>query len=112
MLPDGWDLSYKLEKRDEWRKWIKDIPFIEFPPTWKVKIIPPFGNAIVRFIIMVGPHEVSIYLDCYDKLGCFGSPYWEVYPCEGSTGRCKMDDTKTLLEMIANRNPAMPEETK
>lgn len=43
---------------------------------------------------------VSIYLDCYDMLGFFGEPYWELYPISEDTFRCKMLDTDALLNAI------------
>lgn len=101
-----WLLISKYDAEMESSKWIKEIPYIEFPSSWKVKIIPPFCGAVVRFIVMLPdfPKDtISVYLDCYDQLGFFGQPYWEVYPYQGDTGRCPMDDTKTLLEMIGDR---------
>jgi hypothetical protein len=44
--------------------------------------------------------EVSIYLDCYDSLGSYGKPYWEVYPHESDVYRCDMADTESLLNAI------------
>lgn len=104
-------LSYELEKRDEWAKWREEIPFIPFKETWQIKIIPPSSNAIVRFQIRSTINYeswCSIYLDCYDKLGSYGKPYWEVYPVEGDVARCDMEDITSLLLNIAkalNENP-------
>lgn len=91
-----------VERTQEWRKWIEEIPYISFPAEWEVKIIPPFNRAIVRFIAkhkQTG-RECSVYLDCYDELGCFGSPYWEVYPHDKDVFRCPMDDIESLLKAI------------
>ena len=84
----------------EHSKWLKEIPYIQFPDDWQVQISPPFAGAVVRFRVIKDKAEVSIYLDCYDKLGCYGEPYWEVYPHEGDVYRCDMDDTKSLLNAI------------
>lgn len=46
--------------------------------------------------------HASIYLDCYGRLGCYGSPYWEVYPYEGDVFRCDMSDAEGLLNAIAH----------
>jgi len=86
-------------------KWIKEIPVIKFPRSWSVKIIPPFGGAVVRFLITKSEdakNRVSVYLDCYDMLGFWGKPYWEVYPSyNNDTFRCDMLDTKKLIDAIS-----------
>ena len=89
----------------EYYKWAKEIPFIHFPDKYEVKIIPPFGGAVARFIVQQREWRElgtrSIYLDCYDRLGCFGEPYWELFPCAGDdVYRCRMDDTQALLDAI------------
>jgi len=92
----------EVEREEEWgEKWIKEIPHLHFKQDWKVKIIPPFGGAIARFWIDKGDNHVSVYLDCYDKLGYFGAPYWEVYPYEEDVYRVAMNDTDELLKIIA-----------
>ena len=84
----------------EHSKWQKEIPYIQFPADWQVQISPPFAGAVVRFRVKKDKAEVSIYLDCYDRLGCYGEPYWEVYPHEGDVYRCDMSDTESLLNAI------------
>ena len=64
------------------------------------KIIPPFAGAIVRFMIDKGDKHVSVYLDCYDNLGCFGSPYWEIYPYEEDVYRTSMENVDDLMLRI------------
>ena len=92
----------EVERDEEWReKWIQKIPHLHFKQDWKVKIIPPFGGAIARFLIDKGDNHVSVYLDCYDKLGYFGEPYWEVYPYEEDVYRVAMNDTDELVKIIA-----------
>lgn len=93
---------YELERVFEWRKWAEEIPDIKFPSHWNVKIIPPFAAAMIRFLVTQdgGSRQISIYLDCYDTLGCFDEPYWEIYPHEGDTYRCSMKNTDELLEQI------------
>jgi len=98
-------LTYELEKADEWRKWMLLIPFIEWPSGWKVRACPPFSGAIVRYHVqtpkMNGEKFVSVYLDCYDRIGYYGEPYWEVYPHEGDVGRCAMANVTELLKLIS-----------
>lgn len=103
------DLRELLEARTliechyEWRKWSREIPYIKFPGNWEVKAIPPFGGAIIRYVIK---HEnsnddISIYLDCYGELGAVGEPYWELYPdIDGDAFRCGMNDIDDLLEKL------------
>jgi hypothetical protein len=99
---ENYRLPYEYEEMMEHRKWMKEIPYIQFPADWKVQITPPFAGAVVRFRVQKNDAEVSIYLDCYDRLGCYGSPYWEVYPHEGDVFRCDMSDTESLLNAITH----------
>ena len=98
----------------ESEKWMGEIPDLQFPPNWKIKIIPPFGCAVVRF--MVSDHNgssVSVYLDCYALIGATREPYWEIYPGdndEGEPERFSMNNATSLLENIkaslTRQNPA------
>lgn len=103
----------RVESAYEWRKWQKEIPFLNFKEDWNVKVIPPFGGAVARFIVSLKDNEntwISVYLDCYHELGYFGSPnedpvpYWEMYPYQyedyKDTYRCAMNDTEELLKKI------------
>lgn len=95
-------LSAQVEKEFEYRKWTKEIPFIKFPADWEVKIVPPFGGAVVRFLVNTPRKKnISIYLDCYEQLGFFGGPHWEVYPdVDGNNSRFAMNDIRGLLDCI------------
>lgn len=87
----------------EWEKWCKEIPYISFPPDWEVKAIPPYGGAIIRYLIRLKADPIiicSIYLDCYGELGHCTEPYWEVYPYNEDCYRCPMGDTQSLLDAI------------
>lgn len=90
----------ELEEREEWRKWMTEIPAIQFPSEWGVKIIPPFAGAIARFWVDLGEAHVSVYLDCYDNLGVVGEPYWEIYPYDDDTYRVLMADVDELVQRI------------
>lgn len=90
----------EVENIQEYKKWEKLIPFIKFPADWEIKIIPPFGGAVLRFVVRRGENIVSVYLDCYDRLGSYGEPYWEIYPCKPDTYRCPMNEVDDLLEAI------------
>ncbi len=96
----NYGLIQKYEEMMEHMKWVQEIPYISFPSDWEIAIMPPFLGAVVRFRVKKGDAEISIYLDCYDNLGCYGSPYWEVYPYEEDVFRCDMLDTESLLKAI------------
>lgn len=92
---------YEVERNEEWRTWVDKIPHLQFKEDWKVKVIPPFGGAIARFLVEKGGNRVSVYLDCYGILGAVDEPYWEVYPYEGDVYRVLMNDTDELMKVIA-----------
>ena len=89
-----------IEKEREYARWYKEIPYIRFPASWEVKVIPPFRGAIVRFRVRnTRGKEISVYLDCYDTLGCYGSPYWEIFPAaDNDIARYAMNDIDGLLK--------------
>jgi len=101
--------SYEMHKLYEWDKWMKEIPLIPLKSGWKIRVIPPFGGAVVRFVVSKGDAEISVYLDCYDKIGCMGmKPYWEIHPSEnGDCERFRMNEVDKLVDGIDrsfNRN--------
>ena len=89
------------EKAYEARAWCDKIPFIPFKQGWLVKVIPPFAGAVARFLVSRdGKTYTSVYLDCYSQLGFCDSPYWEVYPYDGDTFRCDMNEVNSLVDAI------------
>lgn len=93
----------KSEQIQEYKKWAKEIPFIPFKEDWEVKPIPPFGGAIVRFIVRRKDDlekSISVYLDCYGRLGAMEKPYWEIYPYKEDTYRCYMEEVEDLVNAI------------
>jgi len=93
-------LPFEYDEYMEVDKWINEIPFIKFPSDWEIKVIPPFAGAVIRFMVKKGDAYVSVYLDCYDFLGCCGQPYWEVYPYNNDVYRCALNETDKLLQAI------------
>ena len=92
---------YEVEDKEDWRKWVKEIPELKFPADWSIRIMPPFGGAIARFQVTTKADGwCSVYLDCFDNLGIMGEPYWEVYPYDGDTYRCMMNETTKLIRAI------------
>lgn len=99
-MDERWGLIHEMEDSFEWGKWMNEIPFIPIYKDWEIKVIPPFCGAVVRFLVREpGGDDISVYLDCYDILGRFGSPYWEIYPAaDGDVERYKMEDVDGLLD--------------
>lgn len=96
---------FAIEHAQGWRDEIPLIPFIQFPQDWLVKIIPPFGDAVVRFEVKLPSGKTkSIYLDSRDSLGIVGHSYWEVHPYQGDCGRCDIREVAELLAMIADES--------
>ncbi len=89
-----------IEKGMEYDRWYKEIPFIKFPASWEVRIVPPFRGAVVRFRVRnARGKEISVYLDCYDNLGHYGAPYWEIFPAaDNDIARYAMNDIDGLLK--------------
>lgn len=95
-------IAYECDRAFEWKKWSNTVPFLKFDPEWEVQVIPPFGGAVVRFIVKQFDITISVYLDCYNCLGGFGSgPYWEIYPADnGDVERVFMEDADGLISAI------------
>lgn len=99
---------YRVESDQDWKGEIVRIPWLHFRGDWQVRIIPPFGDAVIRFqVILPSGTLKSVYMDSRNSLGVWGDitkdeiePYWEVYPYRGDVGRCDLADTLMLMEMI------------
>lgn len=105
---------YKIEAEQNWRDEIKNIPFIKFPADWQIQIIPPFGDAVIRFRVKLpSGTEKSIYMDSRSSIGYMMNeynqpiPYWEVYPYCVDVGRCYLNEVDRLLEMIADESEGL-----
>ena len=77
----------------------------EFEREWDVKIIPPFGGAVIRFHIDHNGKHVSVYFDGYSELGYMVDendkpiPYWEYYDGE-ECYRYYIDESEQMMEDI------------
>ena len=106
-------LSAQTEEAFEYEKWRDQIPYISFPVGWKVKMVPPFAGAVVRFSVKHPEVEedISVYLDCYDMLGIYSNrprtPYWEIFPYFEDTARCRMEDTDKLIRLLSESFESM-----
>jgi len=93
----------KVESAEKWDNIISKVPMLNFKEKWDVKIIPPFAGAVARFTINKDGEQVcSVYLDWYNRLGIYGSPYYELYPFEDDIKRYSLEETKELMEDINN----------
>ena len=91
------------DKDAVYHEWFDKVPYVPFKPEWKVKAIPPFAGAIVRYIVEYNNKSVSIYLDVDCSLGYFGDdePYWEMYPgYEDETNRFHVYDVENLVGCV------------
>lgn len=70
----------RLERDEKWRDCIDAMPYLRFPESWEVAVIPPFAGAMARFWVRRGKAHVSVYADFHNVLGCVGEPYWEIHP--------------------------------
>lgn len=96
---------YEIEAEEKWREDIlPKIPYLPFKAEWEVAVIPPYSGAVARFFVRLKGNDktrVSIYLDWFEKIGYHGgTPYWEVYPCEGDCNRHDLDDVTGLMTSI------------
>jgi len=86
-----------LEEKLGYHKYVDKMPYLKINSDWQIKVIPPFGGAMVRYRIRRKDVEVSVYLDCHSMLGSTSTPYWEMYPTEdGDAVRWDMDDIDGL----------------
>jgi hypothetical protein len=103
---EGFKLRHEIETKDEWDRWMREIPEIVFPEGWKIRMRPPMAGAIVRFDC----NGISVYLDCYGRLGAMDQPYWEIHPSEdGDCERFYMNDIKGLLDGLERARVASVE---
>lgn len=98
----------EVEKEQDWLAEAATMPLISFPEGWKIQILPPFSDAVVRFKVTLPSGLVkSVFLDSRCALDCYfdetgnAVPYWEVSLVAGKWGRCDKNNIEALLEMIA-----------
>lgn len=108
---------YHVENEQDWKGEIVRIPWLHFRGDWQVRVIPPFGDAVIRFqVILPSGTLKSIYMDSRNSLGVWSNnmnapePYWEVYPYRGDVGRCDLADTIMLMEMIQDETDGEEDE--
>ena len=98
------EMSSEMRTAMDWDEYMGVIPFITLPEGYATKPMPPYGGAMVRFVVRKNsnPGEaVSVYLDCHNSLGIEDASYWEIYPdIDGECSRFDMDDVEALTQAI------------
>lgn len=95
-----------LENKEEWKEVQDMVEPIRFDPDWDVRILPPTGGAMTRFIVSKGGKRVSVYFDAYSRLGWMGEadgkpiPYYEAYDFNREPERFYAHETESLMEYI------------
>ena len=94
------DVKSLYDETFETREWAGGIPSLRFKEEWEVKIVPPFGGAIIRFWVFANGKRVSVYLDGYNMLsGEANEPYWEIYNGE-DIERFKIGESEQMMARI------------
>lgn len=96
----------KYDTLQETKKWAKELPALHFEKEWDVKIIPPFGGAIIRFCIDYNKKHVSVYFDAYSTLG------WEFDKNENPIPYFEYFDGKECYRYYINESEKMMEDIK
>ena len=97
----------EYDRVQETRKQMTELPVLHFEKEWDVKILPPFGGAVIRFWINYNGKHVSVYFDAYSELGYMVDendnpiPYFEFYDGEDCY-RYYMDESEKMMEDIKN----------
>lgn len=88
----------------EANRWMCELPYLQFPAHWQVKIYPAFVGAVIRFRVKDAKtpdgESISVYFDGYNNLGIEEKPYWEVYPVNGETSRFLLGDEDSMIAEI------------
>ena len=100
-------LISRCENLQGYRKWANKLPVFHFEKEWDVRIIPPFGGALIRFLINYNGKSVSVYFDAYSELGYMVDendnpiPYFEYYDGEDCY-RYYIDESEKMMKDIKN----------
>ena len=92
----------KFYKRIEAEKTFEEdieVPALELPVGYKIKMRYPFMGAYVRCFIVTPNSEYSVYYDVDGSLGAVNEPYWEVL-IDGDCERFLSGDENLLIKCI------------
>lgn len=96
----------KIEEREEFKEWGKRLNPIHFNSKIGVKIIPPFLNALTRFVCFYNEKSISVYFDGYSQPGYMVDgagkpiPYYEAYPIGGDARRHYLGEEEEMMRDI------------
>lgn len=97
------DVKSLYDETFETREWAGNIPSLRFKEEWEVQIIPPFGGALIRFLVSANDKFLSVYLDGYNMLGGVrGEIYWEVFDGE-DIERFKIGESEQMMARIEEK---------
>lgn len=97
--------------------WYDLVSEIEYPDELEVRFINNFSGSLVRFLVSLKDSNqddiVSVYLDGYNRLGCYANPedidfnkvnpdvaYWEGYKIKDDVLRYGFYETDELFKDI------------
>lgn len=97
----------RTEQILNYREWMTKLPAFHFDKEWDVRIIPPFGGAIIRFTIEYKGKHISVYFDAYSNLGFVYEdnngekpiPYFEYYDGD-NIHRYYLNEADQMMEDI------------
>lgn len=87
-----------IEHDEHWSDFYNHMPFIYLRFGYQFRVMPPFGGALMRFAISYEGTSFSIYFDPFERLGLYGSPYYEVYPLNDDVYRS--EDINDIMMQI------------
>ena len=97
----------QIEQICDYRGWARKLPAFHFDKEWTILIVPPFADAIIRFVISNNAKYVSVYFDAYSELGWMYDkneqpiPYFEYYDGE-DTYRYLINESEQMMNDIRN----------
>lgn len=99
------EASHRIEKALDYERWMKELPFLTIPEGFRIKVVPPFHGAVIRFWIQKADavdmeNSVSVYFDSANVLGWMSEPYWEAYSIDGDCARYKVGEEDKMMEDI------------
>lgn len=97
--------SYELERALDYGRWMKELPFFTVPEGFKIKVVPPWHGAVIRFWIQKDDavdmeNSVSVYFDSMNVLGSMSQPYWEAYPIDDDCRRYFVGEEEKMMSDI------------
>lgn len=88
---DEQDAVLSGRKMELWSYWIKNLPFLKFDSDWEVKIIPPYVDAIISFVVRKDSKQVTVYFNILKE------PHWQM---AGEETKFSLGQEAQLLEAI------------